>query len=105
MTEFLAPTGILRQIHAALRPSGRYVCVDINCAERPEDNIGAVATIHYAFSVNYCLTVSLAERGAGLGTCGLAEPVLRRMAADGGFHTVRHLPIDDPFNTVYELAP
>ena len=99
------PAGILRRIHAALRPSGRYICVDINCAERPEDNVGPVATILYAFSVNYCLTVSLAEAGAGLGTCGLSEPVLRRMAADAGFRSVRHLPIDDPFNTVYELAP
>jgi hypothetical protein len=99
------PAGILRQIHGALRPGGRYVCVDINCAERPEDNVGPVATMLYAFSVSYCLTVSLAEGGAGLGTCGLTEPVLRRMAADAGFRTVRHLPIDDPFNTVYELAP
>jgi hypothetical protein len=31
--------------------------------------------------------------------------VLRRLATDSGFRTVGHLPIDDPFNTVYELAP
>jgi hypothetical protein len=24
----------------ALEPTGRYICVDINCAETPEDNIG-----------------------------------------------------------------
>ena len=41
------PAGILRRIHAALRPGGRYVCVDINCAERPEDNVGPVATMLY----------------------------------------------------------
>lgn len=98
------PAGILRAIRAALAPDGRYVCVDINCAERPEDNVGPVATMLYAFSLNYCLTVSLAEGGAGLGTCGLAEPVLRRMAAEAGFSHVRHLPVDDPFNTVYELV-
>lgn len=98
------PAGILRAIHAALAPGGRYVCVDINCAERPEDNVGTVATIMYAFSLNYCLTVSLAEGGTGLGTCGLAEPVLRRMAGAAGFTAVRHIPVDDPFNTVYELT-
>jgi hypothetical protein len=53
---------------------------------------------------SYCLTVSLAEGGTGLGTCGLAEPVLRQMAIDAGFRSVRHVPIDEPFNTVYELA-
>ncbi len=99
------PAGILSAIHAALATDGRYVCVDINCAERPEDNVGTVATIMYAFSLNYCLTVSLAEGGTGLGTCGLAEPVLRRMATDAGFTGMRHIPVDDPFNTVYELTP
>jgi 2-polyprenyl-3-methyl-5-hydroxy-6-metoxy-1,4-benzoquinol methylase len=34
------PAGILRAIRAALRPAGRYVCVDINCSERPTDNTG-----------------------------------------------------------------
>jgi 2-polyprenyl-3-methyl-5-hydroxy-6-metoxy-1,4-benzoquinol methylase len=99
------PAGILGAIHTALAPDGRYVCVDINCAERPEDNVGTVATIMYAFSLNYCLTVSLAEGGTGLGTCGLAEPVLQRMADAAGFSAVRHIPVDDPFNTVYELSP
>ena len=98
------PAGILRAIRTALAPAGRYVCVDINCAERPEDNIGPVATMLYAFSLNYCLTVSLAEGGTGLGTCGLSEPVLRRMADEAGFSGVRHIPVDDPFNTVYELT-
>lgn len=99
------PAGILSAIHAALARDGRYVCVDINCVERPEDNVGTVATIMYAFSLNYCLTVSLAEGGTGLGTCGLSEPVLRRMASDAGFTGVQHIPVDDPFNTVYELTP
>ncbi|HXV93575.1 MAG TPA: methyltransferase domain-containing protein [Pseudonocardia sp.] len=98
------PAGILRAVHAALRPGGRYVCVDINCAERPTDNTGPIATILYGFSLSYCLTVSLAEGGTGLGTCGLSEPVLRRMAAEAGFRSIRHVPIDDPFNTIYELA-
>lgn len=99
------PTGILRAIHAALAADGRYVCVDVNCEERPEDNVGPLATIRYAASLGYCLTVSLAEGGAGLGTCGLAEPVLRRLATDAGFTRVRRVQTEDRFNSIYELAP
>jgi hypothetical protein len=58
----------------------------------------------YGFSLSYCLKVSLAEGGTGLGTCGLAEPVLRGMATDAGFRSVRHVLIDIPFNTIIELA-
>jgi SAM-dependent methyltransferase len=98
------PAGILRAIQSALAPDGRYVCVDVNCEERPEDNVGPLATIRYAASLGYCLTVSLAEGGAGLGTCGLTEPVLRRLASDAGFIRVRRVPTEDRFNSVYELA-
>lgn len=99
------PAGILRAVRTALAPGGRFVCVDISCEERPEDNVGPLAVIKYAFSLNYCMTVSLAERGAGLGTCGLAEPVLRRLAGDAGFTEVRRAAIDDPFSALYELVP
>jgi hypothetical protein len=60
----------------------------------------------YGFSLSYCLTVSLAEGGTGLGTCGLAEPVLRGNGnpTDAGLRSVRHVPIDNPFNTIIELA-
>jgi hypothetical protein len=101
------PAGVLRAVLTALRPAGRYVCVDIDCAERATDNTGPIATMLYAFSLSYCLAVSLGEGGTGLGTCGLAEPVRRRMATEAGFRnsaasgTSR---IEDPFNTIYELA-
>ena len=45
------PAGILRAIHDALEPTGRYVCVDINCAENPEDNIGPLGTVLYGSSL------------------------------------------------------
>lgn len=99
------PARILGAVHAALAPDGRYVCVDINCEERPEDNVGPLATVKYAASLGYCLTVSLAEGGTGLGTCGLAEPVLRRLAGEAGFSSLRRIETDDPFNCLYELAP
>ena len=41
------PRGLLRAIRQALRPDGRYVCLDINCAEHPEGNAGPLASLFY----------------------------------------------------------
>jgi 2-polyprenyl-3-methyl-5-hydroxy-6-metoxy-1,4-benzoquinol methylase len=95
------PAGILRAIHDALEPTGRYVCVDINCAENPEGNIGPL----YGSSLAYCLPVSLATGGAGLGTLGLTPSRLNELAREAGFSHLRQVPLDDPFNNLYELTP
>ena len=50
------------------------------------------------------MTTSLAEGGEGLGTLGLPEPALRDLAAKAGFAQVRHVEMDNPFNSLYELA-
>jgi SAM-dependent methyltransferase len=99
------PRGLLRAIHEALEPDGRYVCVDINCSERPEGNTGSLGTVMYGSSLAYCLTVSLAEGGEGLGALGLHEPKLRELASETGFAQVRRVPIEDPFNKIYVLTP
>jgi 2-polyprenyl-3-methyl-5-hydroxy-6-metoxy-1,4-benzoquinol methylase len=99
------PRGLLRAIRAALAADGRYVCVDINCSDRPEENTGPMGTILYGLSLAYCLPVSLANSGEGLGTLGLPESRLRELALEAGFSGVRRLPLDNPFNNVYEISP
>ncbi len=59
----------------------------------------------YGFSILYCLTTSLAEGGEGLGTLGLPPLKLRELAKETGFSQVRQLPLDNPFNNLYELRP
>ncbi|MFE3447518.1 class I SAM-dependent methyltransferase [Nonomuraea sp. NPDC059194] len=98
------PVGLLTAIHDSLAPDGRYICVEINCADRVQDNAGPIGTVLYGLSLAYCLPVSLAEGGLGLGTCGLPESRLREMALGIDFAQVRRLPLDDPFNNVYELS-
>jgi 2-polyprenyl-3-methyl-5-hydroxy-6-metoxy-1,4-benzoquinol methylase len=99
------PGAILRAVRAALEPDGRYVCVEINCADHPEENAGPLGTVLYGLSLAYCLPVSLAEGGAGLGTLGLPESKLTELAREAGFSEVRRLPIDNPFNSIYEISP
>jgi hypothetical protein len=49
------------------------------------------------------MTTSLAHGGEGLGTCGPPEAKLRELCDDAGFSDVRRLPLEDPFNNVYEV--
>src|SRR5262245_17184290 len=98
------PLGLLRSIRDALVPGGTYLCLDINCSDRAEANVGPIATLLYGFSVLYCMTTSLAEGGEGLGTLGLPEPVLHDLATKAGFGKVRQVEMDNPFNNLYELT-
>jgi SAM-dependent methyltransferase len=98
------PAGLLRSIRAALRPNGRYICLDINASHKPEENVGPLATLFYACSIQYCMTTSLAHGGAGLGTCGFNPHVAEQMCGEAGFSTVRQVGIDDQFNVLYEAT-
>jgi SAM-dependent methyltransferase len=98
------PLRLLRSIRDALRPGGRYLCLEINCSSQATENVGPIATLLYGFSVLYCMTTSLAEGGEGLGTLGLPEPALRDLAARAGYVHVRRVEMDNPFNSLYELT-
>lgn len=99
------PSGILVSIRRALRPGGVYLCLDINCSDRQEDNVGPLATLLYGFSVLYCMTSSLAHGGVGLGTLGLPESKLRELCTEAGFTSVTQVPLDNPFNNFYDIRP
>jgi 2-polyprenyl-3-methyl-5-hydroxy-6-metoxy-1,4-benzoquinol methylase len=99
------PRGLLRTIRQALRPGGTYLCLDINCSDKPEANMGPLASLFYGFSMVYCMTTSLANGGEGLGTCGLPESKLRELALAAGFGSVKKLPLENPFNNLYEVKP
>jgi SAM-dependent methyltransferase len=97
------PRGLLRAIRQALRPDGIYVCLEINCSDKLEENIHPIGALFYGFSVLLCLTQSLAENGEGLGTMGLPESKLREFCKEAGFGRVRRVPMDNPFNSLYEI--
>ncbi|HLW00078.1 MAG TPA: class I SAM-dependent methyltransferase [Ktedonobacterales bacterium] len=99
------PRGLLRAVRQALRPDGRYVCLDINCAEHLEGNAGPLGSLFYGVSVLYCMTTSLSGHGEGLGTVGLPEGKLQELSKEAGFNRVRRVPLENPFNNLYELQP
>jgi len=99
------PRGLLRAIREGLRPDGRYVCLEINSSDKLEENIGLLGAFFYSVSVLYCMTSSLAHHGEGLGTVGLPETKIRELCAEAGFSHVRRVPLENPFNILYEITP
>ncbi len=97
------PRGLLRAIRQGLKPDGSYVCLDINCSDKLEENIGPLGAMFHGFSVLYCMTTSLAHHGEGLGTLGFHEKAAEEMCREAGFSAVRRLPLENPFNNVYEI--
>jgi SAM-dependent methyltransferase len=99
------PRGLLHTIRAALRADGIYVCLDMNCSDRLEENLGPLGTLFHGFSVLYCLTTSLAHGGEGLGTVGLPESKLRELSLEAGFSSVRRVEMRNRFSSLYEVRP
>ena len=99
------PLGLLRAIRQALKADGIYVCLDVNCSDKLEENSGPLGAMFHGFSVLYCMTTSLSSGGVGLGTVGFHEPKVRELCAEAGFSGVRRVPIENPFTSLYEIRP
>jgi SAM-dependent methyltransferase len=99
------PVGLLTGIRSGLADDGHYLLLDINCADDPVDNQGPLAALFFGFSVTYCMTTSLAHGGRGLGTCGLPPSVATSLCEEAGFTRVERLPLENPFNILYDVRP
>ena len=96
------PVGLMKSIREALKPGGTFLMVEVNTSSKLEDNINPMGRMMYSISTLYCMTVSLAHGGAGIGAC-MGQEKARELAKSAGFTTFNHLPIDDAFSILYEL--
>jgi len=95
------PATALRRIAGALAADGLYLMVEPRAATRLEENLGnPFAPYVYGVSVLHCMTVSLAEGGAGLGTAW-GEEKARQMLAEAGFTAVEVFEAPGPQNNIY----
>jgi SAM-dependent methyltransferase len=86
----LALDGIAR----SLKPGGVYVGVDVSGSSVLTNNLDdPIGVFKYTWSVMYCMSVSLAYAGMGLGTVW-GEDLAQKMMEAAGFRSVRtvHLP-------------
>jgi len=98
------PTRTLAALAGALREGGVFLMGDIAASSRVEENIDhPLCPALYAFSVFYCMSVSLGEGGEGLGTVW-GEQTARRMLAEAGFHHVDVHRVEGDILNVYYTA-
>lgn len=98
------PAAVLAAARRSLRHGGTFLMVDIKASSDPLENAGLPwAAFLYAISTVHCMSVSLGQGGAGLGTVWgvqLAESMIRA----AGFGSVEAKDLaGDPFN-VYVVA-
>ncbi len=83
-----APAAVLFEIQAALRTDGVFLMQDIAASSHLERNLEhPVAPFLYTISCLHCMTVSLAQGGAGLGTVWGEELAVDMLKA-AGFRSV-----------------
>ena len=96
------PQGLINDIRRALRPDGTYMMLEINASRALEKNLHPLGKFFYSISTMYCMTVSLAHGGVGIGTC-MGEELPQEMCAKAGFAHFRKLAFEHPFAVLYEV--
>ncbi len=95
------PQGALNEIGRSLAADGVYLMIDIDASSDLKNNIGnPLAPYLYSVSTMHCMTVSLAEGGAGLGTVWGRELALE-MLSEAGLTQVEILESSNPTNAIY----
>lgn len=105
--DMVDPVGALTAIRQALAPDGVLLWTEFNVSGDLEENLTNplnLAKFTYSASTLYCMTTSLSQGGAGIGTC-MGPHKAEELAREAGFGSFRRLPIDDPFTAVFEVRP
>ncbi|MDX3338770.1 class I SAM-dependent methyltransferase [Streptomyces fimicarius] len=98
------PAETLAAVAGALRDDGVFLMGDIAASSRLEENLDLpLGPTLYAFSVFYCMTTSLSEGGAGLGTVWGRQTALR-MLKEAGFGEVAVREVEGDILNVYYVA-
>lgn len=98
------PDAVLANVARALSPDGVFLMVDVKASSHPHENTGLpIAPFLYTISLMHCMTVSLAQDGAGLGAVWGQQTALR-MLAEAGFASVDVNEVEGDFFNSYYVA-
>lgn len=98
----VAPQALIDSIYRALKPDGVYLILEIHASHRLEEMLHPLGRFFYSISTMYCMTISLAHGGAGIGTC-MGEELPRQMCAEAGFSRFHKLDFEHPLLVLYEV--
>lgn len=101
--DMVDPIATLKAIRKALAPDGVYLWSEPNASANAHENRNPVGKVFHAISPLHCMTVSLAYKGAGLGTI-IGETGARELAKQAGFKGFEKLAIENPFNQFFALG-
>ncbi len=98
------PAKVLKGIAQALRPDGIYLMQDIAASSHHHNNLDhPIGPFLYTISCMHCMTVSLAEDGAGLGAMW-GEEKAREMLQEAGFTEVEVKQLPHDFQNSYYIV-
>ena len=98
------PAAVLRVVQQSLRADGTFLMQDLQASSQLAKNIDhALCPFLYMISTMHCMTVSLAQDGAGLGTVW-GEELAVEMLNDAGFPTVRIARLDHDIQNNWYVA-
>ena len=97
------PAAALRGIRRALATDGWFLWSEAPASDRLEENTGLLGRSLYGASCMHCMTVSLVNGGAGLGTV-VGEGTVRRLASEAGFSSCEVLPVEHQLHRIYALT-
>lgn len=97
------PQGVLDGIHKTLKTGGTFLMQDIRASSDLANNLEhPIAPLLYTLSTMHCMTVSLAQGGAGLGTMW-GEELAVEMLKKAGFDEVSVNTLDHDFQNNFYL--
>ena len=98
-----APQNVLKGIYRTLKPSGQFLMQDVRASSHLENNLDhPIAPLLYTMSTMHCMTVSLAQGGAGLGTMWGEETALY-MLQQAGFDEIAVNRLEHDFQNNFYL--
>jgi 2-polyprenyl-3-methyl-5-hydroxy-6-metoxy-1,4-benzoquinol methylase len=102
------PAEMMHAIHAALKPNGTWLLVDIKAHDTFALNAqkNPMAPLMYGISVLSCMSSAMsAPGGAGLGTLGFSANTAEAMTKASGFSQFKRLEVEHSINAFYEIRP
>jgi 2-polyprenyl-3-methyl-5-hydroxy-6-metoxy-1,4-benzoquinol methylase len=101
--DLIDPSGVLTALKDLLNPTGTLFVIEPKVADRLEDNINPIGSLYYGMSVFHCMTQSLADGGAGLGTC-MGPARLEALVNSAGFTRFEALEIKSQTTSFYSIG-